>query len=457
MSIFDQQKKTLQEQRRPFTTVIQVESYQVSQDKAKNRIVGKDLYDLDENGVPKTVSVAINNPNNDGIRSVHNFAKRGDLVHTEKGGMIRIDRAVKRAGGSEYVAPHAQRIAMNADMNRMDDNGEEYKIAFAKAYVKVVPVMDRQTREPREFSTKSSPIHRGSAFIFPEENTTEKAAVTLAIGKNFGDELKALAGKAFDEAPEKAQPMVMLRDPDPKNVSEMRVPSIKKDEKTGNYVPMSRDEALDAFMETQAVKAFVDAATQAPEGSGSVQGIVGYSINVFGSPLNDKGERVTSRVEQMAKETVRRFPRPDVDNQRQEPIMGNQEYALAIVSYSIAQGERNNVNLESLGRMPGVKATPNAGLSETPNPHWPRDDEGNMVSFTTSTPAANQPAAAATAASPAPAASASKEAVAAQAPIPEPESDEPPLPSDDDMDQYLGADTDFDMDDLESQMQGQGL
>ena len=137
--------------------------------------------------------------------------------------------------------------------------------------------------------------------------------------------------------------------------------------------------------------------------------------------------------------------------------MGNQEYALAIVSYSIAQGERKNVNLESLGRMPGVKATPNAGLSETPNPHWPRDDEGNMVSFTTSTPAANQPAAAATAASPAPAASASKEAVAAQAPIPEPESDEPPLPSDDDMDQYLGADTDFDMDDLESQMQGQGL
>lgn len=78
MSIFDQQKKTLQEQRRPFTTVIQVESYQVGQDKAKNRIVGKDLYDLDENGVPKTVSVAINNPNNDGIRSVHNFAKHVD-------------------------------------------------------------------------------------------------------------------------------------------------------------------------------------------------------------------------------------------------------------------------------------------------------------------------------------------------------------------------------------------
>jgi hypothetical protein len=458
MSIFEQQKKTLQEQRRPFTTVIQVTDYQVGQDKSKNRIIGKDLYDTDENGVPKEVSVAIHNPNNDGIRSVHNFAKRGDLVHTEKGGIIRLDRAVKRAGGSEYVAPHAQRIAMNGEMNRMDDNGEEYKIAFAKAYVKVLPFMDRQTRQPREFATSNpnNPIHRGSAFIFPEDNAKEENATTLNVGKGFSEELKALAGKAIDEAPEKAQPLVMLRDKDPKNVSEMRVPNVKKDEKTGNYVMMTRDESLDAFMQTQAVQAMVNAAEGMPAGSGTVQGVVGFSINVFGSPLNEKGERVKSRVEQMAEETVRRFPRPDKDGEPQAALKGNQEYALSIVSYSIAQGERNNVNLESLGRMPGVKATPNAGLSETPNPHWPKDENGNLVSFTTSQTAANQPAPAA--AQPQDSQKAVQQAsYAAQAPIEEPVSEEPPLPSDEDMDAYLGADNDFDMDELETQMQGQGL
>lgn len=462
MSIFDQQKKTLREQRRPFTTVIQVEKYEVGSDKSKNRIIGKDLYNLDENGVPKTVSVAINNPNNDGIRSVHNFAKRGDLVHTEVGGIIRLDRAIKRAGGSEYVAPHAQRIAMTSDMNRMDDSGEEYKIAFAKAYVKVLPIMDRQTREPREFATskQGTVIHRGSAYVFPEENVSEKNVVHLSVGPGFAGQLRKLAEQAIDGAPDKTQPLVMLRDEVPTNVSEMRVPSIKKDESSGNYVPMTKEESLDAFMETQAVKAFVDAASSEAEGAGSIEGVVGFSLNVFGNPYDEAGQRTKSRVELMANETLRRFPRPDLDGERQSAVNGNQEYSLGIASYSIAQGERNNANLESLGRMPGVKATPNAGLSETPNPYWPKDENGNLVQFTTSASVAKAPAAAQPAQNQQ--ASASAEALAAQAPIPSPAvqnnaADEPPLPSDEEMDAFLGADNDYDMDELESQMQGAGL
>lgn len=472
MSIFDQQKKNLAEQRKPFTTVIQVEEYKLGTDKSKNRMIGKDLYNLDENGVPKTVSVAISNPNNTGIRGVANFGKRGDMVHTEVGGMIRLDRAVKRGGGSEYVAPHAQRISMSKDMMRTDDNSEEYKIAFAKSYVKVAPLMDRQKGEPREFPTSKQGvvIHRGTAFIFPEENTQEKNTTELKVGAGFEAAIRKLAEQAIDGAPEKTQPLVMLRDPDPANVSEMRVPNLKKDEKSGNYVSMTKEESLDAFMETQVVKAFVQAAAGASEGS--VEGITGFSVAVFGNPYDEKGNRTTSRVEAMANETLRRFPRPDHNGERQEPVKGNQEYAFGIVSYTIAQGERNNANLESIGRMPGVKATPNAGLSVTENPYWPRDDQGNMVSFTNSAAApapeaapAAAPAAAAAQAASQPASqaqSASAELIAAQAPIAKPAAqeakfEEPPLPSDDDMDSFFGADSDYDMEELESQMQGQGM
>lgn len=454
MNIFDQQKKTLADQRRPITTVIKVIDFQLGEDKSKHRIIGQDLYSTDENGIPKTVSVAIQNRNNNGIRGVSNFAKRGDLVHTEKGGLIRLDRAIKRAGGEEYVAPHAQRLSMSSDMLRQDENGKNYKIAFVKSYVKVVPIMDRATGQPREFATSKQGlvIHRGSVMIIPEENASSENAQKVPMGKDFKDSLIKLAKAAIEAAPEKTQPFVMLRDPDPKNVSEMRIPNIKKNER-GDYVEMTKQEMLDAFMQTPAVQAIMPGASALTEGE--VEGVHGFVVNVFGNPYDESGERTVSRVESMANETLRRFPRPDLDNQRQEPVKGNQEYALGIASYTIPQEGSGSANLESLGRMPGVKATPNAGLSATPNPYWPTDEDGNMVSFTTSVAAQPAPKTAE------PAATTNQQAVAAQAPIsrpaPEPESDEPPLPSDADMDAYLGADSDFDMDELESQMSSQGL
>lgn len=139
-------------------------------------------------------------------------------------------------------------------------------------------------------------------------------------------------------------------------------------------------------------------------------------------------------------------------------VKGEQEYALALISYEIPQKENsNNANLVTLGRVPGVTASPpNAGRDVTPNPFY-----ANNQTQTVTTQAA--PAAAAAAKAPAQEASAASPAAAPPAAKPAPpaaasgQPEEPPMPTDAELDMLLDQsegmdDLDFDMDDIERQL-----
>lgn len=452
MSIFQKAKASLAAARQPKTTIIQVERYELDKDPKKAHIIGRDLLNKDETGVPKQVKVFVNDPDGK-VMGVKEYASKSSLVTTEKGGLIRLDRYIAR--GDDYVCRHMQRLSRDASMLRADENGAEYKTAIAEAWVKILPQMDRNTGKPQVFTTSGGgEIHRGTVFMVPKDSPVTE----IKLGQ--GDLLKqllAVADKAIDAAPEKTRPMLMLRDPAGGDAMEIVIPN-RIERAPGQYDLRTKEEMLAVFPDLEKVASFVGADTADNAGI-TVEALPGCTMSLYGTTKDQRsGKPVVSRVESMSSETARMFAKPVEGQDRPEMVRGKQEYALALISYEIPKApEAQNATLSTLGRIPGQTASPNAGKSVTENPFYK-----NGVATQAAQPAqaeqatpAQASAPAAQASQPAPANQAAQSApVAAAATHRAPE--EPPMPTDDDIDALLNeaemADTDYDLDELEKQM-----
>ncbi|MGX1201225.1 hypothetical protein [Marinobacter sp. MBR-105] len=446
MSLFEQVKKDMAALRKPQTTVVKVKGYELNSDvPGKSFIVAEDLLNKDDAGNPKQVRVFINDPSGK-LRGVNHFANKSNTVHTEVGGLIRLDRFIKK--GDDYVCRHMQRIAQDASMTRMDDRNVTYKIGFDEAWVKVVPHMSNG--EPITYKVRNNgQIQRGSVNVIPK--AAQAVEVIPGDGKLL-DQLTAVASKAIDAAPEKTAALLLLRAPDSAEVIEITIPSVIE-EAENKYRPRTKEEQMAVLPELDGIQMLLKN-EEAMKGS-VIEALPGYRMKVFGSVLDEAGNPVEGRVREMARETCRMFSKPVEGKAEPDLIPGGQEYALALISYEIPQKENsNNANLVTLGRVPGVTASPNAGRDITPNPFYANNQTQTVTTQAApaAAAAAKAPAQEASAASPA-AAPAAKPAPAAASGQPE----EPPMPTDAELDMLLDQsegmdDLDFDMDDIERQL-----
>lgn len=457
MSIFQKVQKDIAKMRKPQTTVIQVEGYTLNKDiPGKSFITGKDLLNKDEAGNPKVVKVIVNDPDGK-VMGVNKFANKSSLVHTEPGGLIRLDRFIAR--GNEYTCRHMQRIAQDSSMIRTDEGGTDYKIGMDEAWVKVRPDTDRNG-DITTFNVRNNGlIHRGRAFLVPKAN---QPAMIKGGEAPLLDQIKAVAEKAIDQAPEKTLPMIMLRDPSSAAVIEVIIPNtIEREE--GKRDLRTKEEMLAILPELDNVQVLLNNENELK--GMTLEALPGYQMKVFGSIKDQQtGEEIEGHVRKLSRETTRMFAKPVEGKDRPEMVPGNQEYALGIVSYEIPQREQSTTaNLITLGRIPGQVASPNAGRDTTPNPFY-NNQEAPATQTTQST--ASEPAQSASTSAPASAASEPAQAAPEQTSAAAPAKaqggpEEPPMPTDAELELLLeqadDIDVDFDMDEVERQLSmGQG-
>lgn len=371
MSLFGNIKKQSREANKPRTRVIKVDEYIKDQNVENWKIRGTDLFETDDQGVPKEVVVSVRNDNKD-IQGVADFANPNSLCATDIGGVIRVDRAVERGNG-QIVAPHMQRLSRTSDLVRKDEKMESNKIGIHQAWVKVLPIMDRSTGKPAEFATRNKPQHRGNAFVIPKASAENELAIT--IGKDdLQSKLREAAEQAIDEAPEKTLPMVRLRTDMDQTPLEIVMP-LRIADGQGNYQNATREQQIEAFFNHSDTQGLMDAVNQIPEGT-AIYSAAGFRTGVFGSTLDfQSGQPQTSLVEEMARTTQRRITRP---NEEGKPYVEKAfpEYKLGVISIEIpyldAQdqpSQRHFANLKSLGPEPSVTASPVAKMGQhTPNP-----------------------------------------------------------------------------------------
>jgi len=90
LDIMDQAKKIGRERNKVRSTVIKIEEYKIdSKDPSKSVIIGRDMFDKDENGIPKKVEVKHANDKTNGINE---FANPSALMHTAVGGLVRLSQ-----------------------------------------------------------------------------------------------------------------------------------------------------------------------------------------------------------------------------------------------------------------------------------------------------------------------------------------------------------------------------
>lgn len=379
MNIFAKVNKEVRKQAQPKTTVIEVLDYRIDKDPNKAFIKARDLLNIDPaTGKPKEIDVYIATKSDSRIRGVKEYALQGNLVHTGIGGLIRLDRYSVR--GNTYIAQHAQRIARDSSMIRQDGNGEKYRIAFDRAWVKVVPIIDRQNGgRPRVYVSGDqgrTTMNRGRAYVIPEN--IEPVVATLGSAMLL-DQIKKAASDAYDIAPEKTNPFLLFRQKGSPVVMEVELPRAVQVAE-GEYRPMTKDEMFEILPSVDKIATLLNESQQL-ESHEEAEIVPGYRMSVFGATVNERGEPIKGRVMEFAEATQRRFAKPtgEVDANGKEVVeivAGQQEYSLSIFSYEIPQADnRIESHLATIGRVPGQKPSPNAGLSETPNPYFQNADE----------------------------------------------------------------------------------
>jgi len=458
MNIFADVKKDLRKQYKKDTTVLKLESYELDKDPKKCAMVGYDMMNMDDNGVPKKVKVFFHDAAGKS-RGIQDFADENAMMHTQPGGMIRLDRFVQRADGS-YLCGHMQRISKK-EGNRVS-RGEEFSVGVSRAWTKILPMRD-DNGNIAEIQGSNNVFSRGRALVMPEQNAPVKAT----FGENFAESLRKVAKQAIEATPDKAKPAILLRhEPTTEglangtpNFLEIVLPN-KTQNEAGNYVPMTKDQQLAVFDQHRTVQALL-AKNESPDVKGQeFEAVPGFQLDVFGM-LNDphSGKRLENpRVQSMVNDTSRQFTLPKKPGQTRPDMVAHDkpEYKLSVISYEIPKTDDNGqASLVTLGPVPGVTASPDGGLSVTPNPYYADSQVQQAVD------ASNKAAENKQAQQPAPEAEqsaaqqpASTEQTSASAQAAKPEE---PQPSEDDLDSAMSDFDDFDMDDLEQQLSNASL
>lgn len=455
MDIFAEVNKITKQANKKDVTVVRVESYELDKDPRKCAIIGHDMMNMDEQGVPKKVRVNFYDPKGKS-RGIQDFADESAMMHTQPGGMVRLDKFMVRSDGS-YVCSHMQRVTKK-DGPRQDRNGNQFEQGIARAWTKIIPQVD-ETGNIAVIETASNKISRGRALVIPENSQGHN----LTFGDGFAAQLKAAAKAAIEAAPDKTKAFLLFRQADNNGIKEMVIPNQKQNE-AGNYVSMTKDEQLAMVDQHKTFQGFLQLNEKAK--GVTIEAVPGFQLDVYGM-LNDphSGKPLENpRVQSMVNETTRQFALPLKPGQKRPDMVPHteREYKLAVISYEIPKAEESNMaSLQTLGSVPGVTASPNAGLSVTPNPHYvdPKIAAAEAATIAAheqkagSQASAAAPQAAPTEAAPAAAAAAPAPAAATPAPVqaaPEPSEDA----LDDAMDDMM---EDFDIDDLERQLASQSL
>jgi len=456
MDVFAEVKKINRQQIKKDATVIRVEKYELDKDPRKCSIIGTDMMNMDENGVPKKVKVQFHDPSGKSL-GIQDFADEGSMSNTLPGGMIRLDKFVTRADGS-YVCGHMQRISKK-DGPRTDKGGAQHYMAIDRAWTKIYPQLDDKGNIAI-IKTATNEFSRGRALVIPEANPS----IEITFNKDLGDQIKAAATLAIESAPDKSKAFLMFRQSDFPTIAEMVIPNTKKNE-AGNYVPITKAEQLAIVPELNFFKNMMKV-NENPAVAGLVkEAVAGFQLDVYGM-LNDpkSGKPLDKpRLKSMVQDTQRNFSLPKKPGQERPDMVAHNkpEFKLAVISYEIPKADAaTTASLQTLGSVPGVTASPNAGLSVTPNPYYPAPGASAAVDADVNAAVKTSEAAQASKAQqPAQAApQQSAPAAAAPAPAPQPDQADQDADVDDAMLNQMGEDDyGFDMDDLEAQLSSQGL
>lgn len=447
MNIFADVKKDLRQQYKKNTTILKLEKYELDRDPKKCAMIGVDMMNTDENGVPKKVKVFFHDAAGKS-RGIQDFADENAMMHTQPGGMIRLDRFVERPDGS-YVCGHMQRVAKKEGI-RTARGGEEFAVGISRAWTKILP-MRNEDGKIAEIQGEKNSFSRGRALVMPEQNAPVKAT----FGEGFAESLRGVAKQAIENAPDKSKPAILLRhEPTPEgqangtpNFIEIVLPNKTQDE-AGNYVPMTKEQQLAVFDQHRVVQALLARNKQDEVKGFEFEAIPGFQLDVYGM-LNDphSGKRLENpRVQSMVNDTARQFALPKKPGQTRPDMVAHDkpEYKLAVISYEIPKSDDNGqASLQTLGAVPSVTASPDAGLSVTPNPYYV-DNKVQQAVDASQAAQSQQAQQTANTAQEAPA----EQPAAAAASAPEPA----PQPSEDDLDSAMSDIDDFDMDDLEQQL-----
>jgi len=471
MDIFGKVNEIQRESNKKDATVFKIEKYELDRDPKKCAMIGHDMLNMDENGVPKKVKVLFNDPSGKS-QNIKDYADESSMSHTMPGGMVRLDKLRVNADGS-YVCSHMQRISKQGGL-RNDRNGNQHETGIARAWTKVLPLLDDDGNIAELTAGSGNKFSRGRAMLIPEESKGSP----LTFGDNFKADLKAAAKRAIDAAPDKTKPILLLRQEANNKVKELVIPNTKPDE-SGNYVPMTKEEQL-AIVDNLKMTQNFYAANEDPKAKGvTMEAVPGFQVDVYGM-LNDpkSGTRLDKpRVQTMVNDTARQFALPKKPGQKRPDMVPHDqpEYKLSVVSYEIPKsGDQDSANLTTLGTVPGKTASPNAGLTVTPNPYYenPNVAQAEKASQQAAqnqgaqqTQAASQGAqntqATQTAAQEAPATEAPANQ-AAQQPTTPPQQptltpEQAAVEEENDLADAMEDMDDIDMDDLEDQLRGNGL
>jgi hypothetical protein len=438
MDIFKDMKKAKQTARRPQTTIIKVQSYEIDpKDSRKSAIVGLDMLNADESGVPKQVRVNTLDPSGKSM-GINDFANPSAMMNTQVGGLIRLDQFIVRGDGN-YVARHMQRVT-KTEGPRVGRDQKSSEIGYMKAWTKVIAERDKNG-DVAEFELNNKTISRGRAHVIPED--TQPSPVTFGT-KDFKETLSKIIEQAVQKAPERTKPMLLMRAEGNENQTEVVLQTLRQNADK-SYSLMPKQEILEATRDNYGLKEFLAANDRAQKAgvTQDVEFLSGYQLDLVGLTKDPRsGEALANpRVQSMVRETARFFAIPkktEQEDQQYSPAK-RPEYKLSVISYQIPQSDdAKTASLETLGSVPGVVASPDAGLTVTSNPYYPADGAP-----------AQQPAPA-------------NQNQAAEPPTPAPVDEEPPMQ--DDIDSTMDPDDllredmidDFDVDDLEEQLAAQG-
>lgn len=370
MDLFNDMKKERAQRFKKDTTIVKIQEYQLHQDPKLCKIIGLDMLNKDGNGNPKKVEVQFNDPSGKSM-GIQEYADPGAMMHTEVGGMVRLDRFITRGDGT-YVTGHMQRIAQS-EKNRVSKKQEEFSVGIMKAWTKILPERDANGNIAEIQRSNNSFISRGKALVIPEDAKPE----TIVFGTpEFRTKLSAMVETAVNNAPDRAKPIILMRSEGPDNQAEAILQTVKKNP-DNTYSEMVKEEILEAARNNTELQMWLaknDQATQAGVEM-PVEFLPGMQLDMVGLVTDPRsGDRLDKpKVQFMAHEATRWFPLPKEEGKEQEHRAASKpEYKLSVISYEInlTNGQRQTT-LSNLGVIPGVTASPDAGLSKTPNPFWP--------------------------------------------------------------------------------------
>lgn len=425
MSIMKKARQIGRERNKVQTTVFKLEEYVIDQDPRKSKMVGYDMFNKDQNGNPKKVEVYHFHKDNK-TNSINDFANRSAMMHTRPGGLIRLSQYKVRPDGA-YVTSHMQRIA-EEDGPKIAANQSKFDIHYMKGWAKVYPFKNKDNRNElliQKSNNGNSLRHKANIMVIPED----AKPVAMHFGSDtFDSELKTVLEKAINNAPKGTRPMIVVREKNYLGAKEIVIPNFKRDADQ-NLTPLTKEEMINAAMETKELSGTYLPTHEAMKGAGEtgeLEFVPGFNIQAIGlkwdgrsmkkNPQTGEDEPAyidKSKIEEWIQETAQYHALPKgEDDAKPRYVMdkGAPQYTASVLSYrvrQVADGEFASADLDTLGRDLGAKirTSPNAGLDVKPNPHQPKEQPAaSQATQTAPAQPVTEPApAAATAAQPAPA------------------------------------------------------